>query len=850
MSFMATRLTCYALLSALENDLRSEIAVHISDDNPAHALGSERSLAAQARRSKDLGTKQGDSLTQLLPYLDFADSYEVLLRNAASLPQDLSTQIRTLTPWLERLVAVRNRVAHSRPMEIDDLPNVLDVCSDLSSSSGARWEGVRETIAGLTRDPSYVLGLTVDLPTNPDPAPQNNLPVPDFDETGFFGRRAQIQRIKRAIKGAYPVVSVLGEGGIGKTAIALKVAYELLDEAKPVFDVFVWVTAKATVLTASEILRINDAIQDSLGLFESAAAEFVNLANPADAISEILAYMETFRVLLILDNMETVLDQRLRDFLLDLPMGSKVLITSRIGLGIENPVQLEPLSADEAASLLRAVARIRQVKPLENLSQERIIQLANQMSGHPAYIKWFVAGVQSGRRPEELLSDNQLLLEFCMSNVYEYLTEDARSVLRSMQSLPGQRGQAELAFINDFQALRIQASLLELLTTNFVQMQSRSPTQPFDTTYVLTDFGRKYLDKAHAVEFGERAWLQGRDEQLREFGASLFAENSANPLDTLTVEIRGIGDFHVAKLLRDSIKIARDGQHDAALASCREAQLLSPTFHEAWRIEAHVQDLRGDIAAANSAFERALELAPDSWTLCYFYGTFIRERVNSPGQALIRLQQGARLAPECVPMMLQIILAHLTLGSHADCISMSVHLLSGFRLTEPERDSALVAATRAAVYVTRLSLNSGDHAAALEMVESIINVVGTKAPAVNSEALDRLLQLSETCTSISNRTDDRFIRQKAEEFALVLRSMLLGLDPIFDGRCAAQVVSVVREKGYGFVKGGDKVDLFFHVRDLADSADWDYIDTGVVVMMTPNGSHDRGPRATRVRILD
>ncbi|MGH4021865.1 MAG: ATP-binding protein [Pseudonocardiaceae bacterium] len=91
--------------------------------------------------------------------------------------------------------------------------------------------------------------------------------MPDFDETGFFGRRQQVNRVKRIINGAYPVVSILGDGGIGKTSVALKVAYELLDDQNGKFDAIVWVSAKATVLTAHEIKRINGAIEDSLGPF-------------------------------------------------------------------------------------------------------------------------------------------------------------------------------------------------------------------------------------------------------------------------------------------------------------------------------------------------------------------------------------------------------------------------------------------------------------------------------------------------------------------------------------------------------------------------------------------------------
>lgn len=38
--------------------------------------------------------------------------------------------------------------------------------------------------------------------------------------------------------GGFPVISIVGEGGVGKSALALKVAYELIDKDSP-FDAVV-----------------------------------------------------------------------------------------------------------------------------------------------------------------------------------------------------------------------------------------------------------------------------------------------------------------------------------------------------------------------------------------------------------------------------------------------------------------------------------------------------------------------------------------------------------------------------------------------------------------------------------
>lgn len=850
-SYSATRLTCYALLSSLEEDLRSEIEAYIPLDNVVGVLGPDRAERVQARRSRDHGPKPAASLAPLIPYLDFADSYEVLLSRKSLLPLELANQLASLADDLGRLTPIRNRVAHTRPMEVDDLPSVIEVARQLTKPHADHWVSTRVTLERLSEDPAYVLGLTINLPTDSDSTPPNNLPTPDFDETGFFGRRQQINRIMKAIKGAYPVVSILGDGGVGKTSIALKVAYELLEDPTQPFDTIVWVSAKATILTTNEIQRIGDAIQDSLGLFVAAAAELGSITAEADPVGEVLSYLEAFKVLLILDNLETVLDDRLRQFLLDLPMGSKVIITSRIGLGIENPVQLEPLSEDEARNLLRALARTRHVKTLEGLDQETVTALAKSMGGHPAYIKWFVSGVQAGRRPEELLVDNELLLDFCMSNVYQYLDADAQAVLRSMQALPGARNQAELAYLNDYTANKIQKALLDLITTNFVQMQNRSPAAlQLETTYQLTDFGKQYLDKQHPVAGDERAWLLDRNAELFQLGASLKAESSASPFDPGTVDVRGAGDFHVAKLLRDAIRAARRGEVDAALENCREGQVLSPTFYEAWRVEAFVQDARSDHTAANAAFERALELAPESQQLNYFYGTFLADRYGDPVNGLRYLQAAARSSTPPPAVVTQIAWTHLGLKDWPSVLDSATHAISLRPLYHHEASAALIAGLRATVYGARAHQENASPDHALELIESAVSMVEV-APMelIEGEVADRIIQIRDFAEEIANSTPDDYIARSARLLGTKLGEKLRIADVHLLERRVAIVKTLVTDKYFGFARLGRR-DYFFHLRDLPTEAEWDYLFAGAKLAITPNDSHPRGPRAEQPRYLD
>lgn len=190
MSYSATRLTCFALISAIESDLRTEIEEQLGSMSEVDLFTPDIIEKAQRRRAREYGNQPARSVASLIPFLDFADSYEILLRHKQRVP-------RRTSGMLEKATEIRNRVAHSRPMEIDDVPVILDLAKELSKASGSSWRALRSTLRRLEGHPSYVLGLTIKLPMDADEGPQHNLPVPDFDETGFLVAEESCRGSKR-----------------------------------------------------------------------------------------------------------------------------------------------------------------------------------------------------------------------------------------------------------------------------------------------------------------------------------------------------------------------------------------------------------------------------------------------------------------------------------------------------------------------------------------------------------------------------------------------------------------------------------------------------------------------------
>jgi LuxR family glucitol operon transcriptional activator len=101
-------------------------------------------------------------------------------------------------------------------------------------------------------------------------------------------------------------------------------------------------------------------------------------------MQEILEYMGLFKILLVVDNYETVTDNSLRPLLTSIPAGSKVLLTSRVGLGeLEIRYKLDPLDLKTSVSLLRRFAQYLNVEVLFAACDRKLERYCQHLYSNP-----------------------------------------------------------------------------------------------------------------------------------------------------------------------------------------------------------------------------------------------------------------------------------------------------------------------------------------------------------------------------------------------------------------------------------------------------------------------------------
>ena len=126
--------------------------------------------------------------------------------------------------------------------------------------------------------------------------------------------------------------------------------------------------------------------------------EDITRATPTEQYGLVQKALREKRTLLVMDNLESVTDERVKPFLRRIPSPTKVLITSREWLDVADVMRLQGLSLEEADRLIDEEADTRHVR-LNRTERQELIDLT---SGLPLPIRLSIARLASGESFEVL----------------------------------------------------------------------------------------------------------------------------------------------------------------------------------------------------------------------------------------------------------------------------------------------------------------------------------------------------------------------------------------------------------------------------------------------------------------
>jgi LuxR family glucitol operon transcriptional activator len=836
-----------------------------------------------------------------MPYLDLNQKLDILNRNSRAVATGLLLEpsvVKKLTEALRGIGPIRNRVCHPRPLEEEDLPVILDTTRALLADIEFPFDGLaREYQLLRANQYPYVLAIPEFWRTSQQRIVEN-LPDAEFDDTGYIGRERDRQNLLQLLMGPHPVITVTGEGGIGKTALTVRCLYDLVDQEEAPYEAILFGSLKSDRLTSAGIRSIVDSAATEIDVLRPLLALFDKVGEEVSQehlYEGIVRLLETFRVLLVVDNIETIDLDALRPLLIRIPRGSKVVLTSRIGIGeIEIRYPLDPLQAGDAIRLFRRLARVLNMVELGSRDDAQIAQICERLYFNPLLIRWFVEGYSEGKSIPELLNTRKsmaVVLDFCFKNVYSRFNDVQRKILQTLVIVPGPLSEVQIALLNGIRNIdEVRLELQYLYASNVVRRAADLiGNQAAGTLWVVTDFARRYVNAK------DNRPIQERQRLIREYRALITARDQARlraqlqAFSTNVIAARSTDEATVVRLLWNAQTRATGGGYDEALRFVNEARELQPGFYEVWRVSAQIKDLSGDIAGAYDDFQRATDLAEGkSEALLAFYSQFLRKQNDFDG-ALEVLRSHAEKHGAAPQLRVDYAWLHVLTGNPAQASRLfqdiepaiaeiggreQIHYVTQYASAlrraadaELQRRSPLQAepySLRALQLIERWSsqllIDPGLVREAQRCVQTAARVIaGTRGlamwnqlvPTLRALALalplvgemrSGLAALEDRCPDIAATDDYRQIFGVATGQATHDQVAWQGsMKPVYDGR------------EYGFVGGLDGRDYFVHRSEFIGPGRWEELwgQGSLLVEFVPGEqtAADKAPRARAVRLV-
>jgi Effector-associated domain 4/NB-ARC domain len=291
----------------------------------------------------------------------------------------------------------------------------------------------------------------------------HNLPQPDYGK--FIGREEELDKAMRILR-PYPhsqhsLVTIDGVGGIGKSALALEISHRFLRELDQLpsedrFEVLVWTSAKQTVLrpgsgivTRQQVLRTLDDICEAVAL--TLSIEDKIRSHPRDKVGLIRRYLVQQRTLLVVDNLETVDDEAVIEFLQELPAPTKAIITTRHRIDVAYPVRLVGMKWEESKILIEQECLKKEVE----LTEEQKRKLHDRTGGLPLAIVWSIAEIGFGHSIDSILvrlgNPKGDIARFCFESVVDKIrNRDAYKLLLALALCGNTGSREELGYVAGF----------------------------------------------------------------------------------------------------------------------------------------------------------------------------------------------------------------------------------------------------------------------------------------------------------------------------------------------------------------------------------------------------------------
>jgi LuxR family glucitol operon transcriptional activator len=358
--------------------------------------------------------------------------------------------------------------------------------------------------------------------------PTQNLPPRTYGE--LLGRKADIDRVMKRLESRYPLIAIEGFAGTGKTSLAIEMGYichhDINKSTHPPlsFEYVAWISAKDKPdqeRWLNEVLNTISYVTNFLKIAQLAPERIEEKKFLIDRL------LRNHCILIIVDNFESINDDDLFQWIVEVPEPSKVIVTTRIRqLQQAWPISLEGLDESEAIKLIRKEADKQSLDNIYSMNDEDLKPLVVVTGGNPAAIELALGTMNGGtlcfsdvisNLHERGGQDMRLMFDALYSSSWSQLSRAAQQTLLVIPPFTGDSSVSKKALqaVSGLSSLYFDSAVKQLVKFKLVSVNHK--TQRYSVLPMTRTFAMSQLDNDPEFEKGARTrWSNYFLEFVRE----------------------------------------------------------------------------------------------------------------------------------------------------------------------------------------------------------------------------------------------------------------------------------------------------------------------------------------------
>ncbi len=322
----------------------------------------------------------------------------------------------------------------------------------------------------------------------------------------------------------FPIVTLKGRGGIGKTTLAINVIKNIANLDR--FDLIIWFSARDVDLQTegpkqvqTKVLNQKDIARDYCKLVYSNT----NIKDKVDLFSKELTKSHVGKALYVFDNFETItnpievfewLNTHIRN-------PNKILITSRISRNFkaDYPIEVKGMNDEECKKLINTFSAKFNISDL--LNQKYIDDLINESNGHPYIIKILLGEVAKNKKTrniQRIVAESDKVLSALFKRTFNTLSPGSKRVFLTLCSWSSSIPQIALEAVlwrPENEKIDVEGALEELQKSSFIELYNES-----EDTFINIPLAASIYGKSELEVYPEKLKILEDRKLLMEFGAT------------------------------------------------------------------------------------------------------------------------------------------------------------------------------------------------------------------------------------------------------------------------------------------------------------------------------------------